>query len=77
MRAAKGKTQVTLTLTVETHDRLLDLAAAADRIKKRIVQHRRTCKVAAWLTAMDGGCIRLDESSGAYEKRANGYAYSR
>lgn len=32
MRAAKGKTQVTLTLTVETHDRLSDLAAAADRM---------------------------------------------
>lgn len=31
MRAAKGKTQVTLTLTVEAHDRLLDLATAEDR----------------------------------------------
>ena len=31
MRAAKGKTQVTLTLTVETHDRLLELAAEEDR----------------------------------------------
>ena len=31
MRAAKGKTQVTLTLTVEAHDRLLDLANAEDR----------------------------------------------
>ena len=31
MGAAKGKTQVTLTLTVETHDRLLELANAADR----------------------------------------------
>ena len=31
MKAAKGKTQVTLTLTVETHDRLLDLANAEDR----------------------------------------------
>ena len=31
MKAAKGKTQVTLTLTVETHDRLLDLANADDR----------------------------------------------
>ena len=31
MRAAKGKTQVTLTLTVEAHDRLLDLADAEDR----------------------------------------------
>lgn len=31
MKAAKGKTQVTLTLTVEAHDRLLDLANDADR----------------------------------------------
>lgn len=31
MRAAKGKTQVTLTLTVESHDRLLELAEAQDR----------------------------------------------
>ena len=31
MRAAKGKTQMTLTLTVEAHDRLLDLATAEDR----------------------------------------------
>lgn len=31
MRAAKGKTQVTLTLKVEDHDRLLDLANEADR----------------------------------------------
>lgn len=31
MRAAKGKTQVTLTLKVEDHDRLLELANAADR----------------------------------------------
>ena len=31
MKAAKGKTQVTLTLTVETHDLLLDLANADDR----------------------------------------------
>ena len=31
MRAAKGKRQVTLTLKVEDHDRLLDLANEADR----------------------------------------------
>ena len=31
MKAAKGKAQVTLTLKVETHDRLLDLAKAEDR----------------------------------------------
>ena len=31
MRAARGKTQVTLTLTVEAHDQLWELANAADR----------------------------------------------
>lgn len=31
MKAAKGKTQVTLTLPVEMRDRLLDLANEADR----------------------------------------------
>ena len=31
MKAAKGKTQVTLTLKMEDHDRLLDLANAAGR----------------------------------------------
>lgn len=31
MKAAKGKTQVTLTLPVEMHDRLLDMANDADR----------------------------------------------
>ena len=31
MRAAKGKTQVTLTLKVEAHDRLLELANAEER----------------------------------------------
>lgn len=31
MGAAKGKTQVTLTLKVEAHDRLLELANDADR----------------------------------------------
>ena len=30
-KAAKGKTQVTLTLPVEMHDRLLDMANDADR----------------------------------------------
>lgn len=31
MKAAKGKTQVTLTLPVAIHDQLLDLAAENDR----------------------------------------------
>lgn len=31
MKAAKGKKQVTLTLKVEAHDRLLDLANEEDR----------------------------------------------
>lgn len=31
MNAAKGKRQVSLTLTVKDHDRLLDLACKADR----------------------------------------------
>lgn len=46
MKAAKGKTQVTLTLPVELHDHLLDLAIENDRtlagyIRWVLLEHSR------------------------------------